>query len=307
VLASLSDWVRAIEGTPDGARAAMALALMSAAAHAVFGALQKGRHDPWITRGAIDLWIAILSAPAALFLVPWPAPALWPWLAGALAVHFVYKLLMALAYERAAYTLVYPVVRGTGPLATVAFAALVFGEGYGLRQWAGVALLSGGILALAAINLRGSGIGAARMRAALGFALAGGLMVAAYTTWDALGIRAAPDPMTFLAWFFFITALDFALLGIWRWRTMPDPPAAGPLMLRGAIGAVIAWVSFGGVMLATRLDKVGEAAVLRETSVIFAGLIGWLFLRERVGPAPALCLLAVAAGAVMVEFGGQGG
>ncbi len=304
----MTDWVTAIEGTEAGRTAAMLLALMSALAHAVFGALQKGRHDPWLTRGSIDLWIAILSAPVALFVVPRPEGMLWAVLAGALAIHFVYKLLMAMAYERAAYTVVYPVVRGTGPLATVIFAAIVFGERYAALQWLGVALLSGGILTLATINLGNRDIGRPRLVAALALAVTGGMVVALYTTYDAWGIRLAADPFTFLAWFFFITALDFTVLGIVRYRRMgAAAPPLPPLMLRGIVGAVIAWISFGGIMLATRLDKVGEAAVLRETSVIFAGLIGWLFLKETIGPGRALCLVAVAMGAVVVEFGGAPG
>src|SRR5690606_34142943 len=108
----------------------------------------------------------------------------------------------------------------------------------------------------------------------------------------------------FLAWFFLITALDFPILTVIRYRAMPAPPRLGPLMLRGVIGALIAYVSFGGVMLATYLDKVGEAAVLRETSTVFAAAIGWLVLGERVGPHRAALMGLIAAGAVIVEFGG---
>ena len=85
---------------------------------------------------------------------------------------------------------------------------------------------------------------------------------------------------------------------------MPDPYPAGPLLRRGLLAALIAFVSFGGVMLATRLDKVGEAAVLRETSVIFAALIGWFILREPVGPRRLGIIMVIAAGAVIVELGG---
>ena len=80
--------------------------------------------------------------------------------------------------------------------------------------------------------------------------------------------------------------------------------APGPLLRKGFVGALIAFISFGAVMLATRLDKVGEAAVLRETSTVFAALIGWLFLKETVGPVRAGLMAIIAAGAVVVEFGG---
>ncbi len=301
----MTQWINQLEGTPDGARAALMLALLSAIAHACFGALQKGRHDPWITRGVIDLWIMIFAAPVALFVVPRPVGVEWLVLIGALCIHFAYKLTMALAYERAAYTVVYPVVRGTGPLITLAFAATFLAEHYGTLQWLGVALLSGAILALAAVNLRGVRVDPAAVRTGLAWAFAGGVLVAIYTTYDAWGIRLTPDPFTFLAWFFFITSMDFPLLMAWRLtrpRAAPLPPLR-PLMLRGIIGALVAFVSFGGVMLGTRLGKVGEVAALRETSTLFAGVIGWAVLGERVGLLRAGLMGLIAAGAIMVQAG----
>lgn len=297
------DWIVSIEGTPEGRNAALALALLAAVAHAVFGAIQKGRHDPWLTRGAIDGWIFLLSAPVALLIVPWPEGRVWWILLGALAIHFVYKVLMGMAYSRAAYTVVYPVVRGSGPLATVAFAAVLFDESYSLKQWGGVFLLSGGILCLAFVNLRGVTVGRQDLRSGLIIALIAGLSVAVYTTYDAYGIRATPNPFTFLAWFFFVTSVDFPLIASWRYATMLNPPEIGPLLRRGFAGAWIAFISFGAIMLATRIDKVGQAAVLRETSVVFAAAIGWFFLHERVGPLRAAIVVVIALGAVVVEFG----
>ncbi len=300
----MSDWLVSIAGTPNGAFWATILALVSAVAHATFGALQKGAHDPWLTRGSIDLWLAILSAPIALFLVPWPTGPSFAILAGALVIHFGYKMTMALAYERAAYTVVYPVVRGTGPIITVAAAAIFFAEHFTAVQWLGVALVSGSILALALRNLAEEKTDLRAMKIGLAWAVAGGLLVAVYTTYDAWGIRQSADPFTFLAWFFFITALDFPVIGWLRYRAMPAPPTPLPLLLRGFVGALIAWVSFGGVMLATFLDKVGEAAVLRETSTVFAALIGWFILGEKVGPRRLVMMTGIALGAVIVEFGG---
>ena len=131
-----------------------------------------------------------------------------------------------------------------------------------------------------------------------------GLTVAIYTVWDAYGIRTAADPFSFLAWFFFVTALDFPILAAIRARRTGVPGGVGSLMKLGVSGALIAWVSFGGVMLATYLDKVGEAAVLRETSTVFAALIGWFILGETVGPRRLILMALIALGAVIVEMGG---
>lgn len=300
----MTDWLIQIEGTEAGHRLALILALSAAVLHAVFGALQKGRHDPFLTRGAIDACYCLMAAPFALFVVPWPEPKMWPIFAGAWVIHMLYKFLQAAAYTKGAYTVVYPVVRGTGPLFTVIGAYLIFGETFTLTQWLGVGVLMAGIFGLAVYNLIFLTAERETLNAAMGLAVLTGLFVALYTTYDAYGIRATPNPFTFLAWFFMIDGALFPFFAARRWRAMRTPPALGPLVMRGAIGGVVAFMSFGAIMMATRLDKVGEAAVLRETSTVFAALIGWLVLKETVGPRRIALMTLIAAGAVIVEFGG---
>ncbi len=300
----MGDWLLSLMGTPEGARLATILALIAAVAHAVFGALQKGAHDPWLSRGSIDIALTVMSAPIAIFVFGVPDRAMWPVLLGVVVIHFLYKLAMALAYERAAFTVVYPVVRGTGPLVTIIAAILVFGEQYTVVQWLGVLCLSGGILLLALRNLSEERIDPRALQIGLVWALVGGVLVAAYTTYDAWAIRLSGDPFGFLAWFFFLSSIDFAILGAWRYSKMGARPRPGPLLLRGVIGGLIAYVSFGAVMIATMIGKVGEAAVLRETSTVFAALIGWFILRERVGPRKLALMVMIALGAVIVELGG---
>lgn len=300
----MSDWLISLEGTEAGHRVALMLALMAAVLHAVFGALQKGRFDPWLSRGAIDGCYALMAAPFALFVVPWPEPHMWAIFAGVWVIHTVYKYLQAMAYTKGAYTVVYPVVRGTGPLFTVIGAWLVFGETFSAVQWLGVFTLLAGIYGLAFYNLRTITLDRDTMPLALGLAVLTGLFVAFYTTFDAYGIRATADPFTFLAWFFMIDGLVFPVVATLRYRSLLSPPPLVPLLRMGVMGAFIAFASFGAIMLATRLDKVGEAAVLRETSTVFAALIGWLMLKERTGPRRIALMALIAAGAVIVEMGG---
>ena len=300
----MSSWITSLEGTASGEQVALILALIAAFLHAVFGALQKGRHDPWLSRGAIDFALVMISAPVALFLVPWPEGHVWWLLLGAVVIHFVYKLGQGLAYARGAYTVVYPVVRGTGPLFTVFGAWIIFGESFAPLQWVGVAVLVSGIFGLAIYNLIHIETGRETLIPALWLAVFTGAMVAVYTTYDAYGIRATSNPFTFLFWFFFLSSIDFAVIGALRLRNMTYRPPLKPLLMRGFTGAFVAWGSFGAVMLATRLGKVGEAAVMRETSPVFAALIGVLVLRETVGPRRIFLMTLIAAGAVLVELGG---
>ena len=301
----MSDWILSIEGTTTGQQLATVLALLAAFLHALFGALQKGRHDPWTSRGIIDLCYGLMALPFALFVVPWPEPHMWVIFAAAWIIHISYKTAQAWTYTKGAYTVVYPVVRGTGPLFAVIGATLFFDESYGLVQWIGLATLVAGILGFSRYNLAHVTLDRATMGPALAGAVFTGLLVALYTTWDAYGIRATANPFTFLAWFFMIDGLagmwPYAAYRMYRSGTRPQ---IRPLLSRGIAGALIAFASFGGIMLATRLDKVGEAAVLRETSTVFAALIGWLVLKEGIGPRRLALMAIIAGGAVLVELGG---
>jgi drug/metabolite transporter (DMT)-like permease len=301
--APVSDWIRSLEGTEAGHDLALGLALLAAVLHALFGALQKGKHDPWMSRTAIDISYALIAAPFALFVVPWPEPHMWVIFLGAMVIHAGYKYLQAMTYSRGAYTVVYPVVRGTGPLFAVLGAGLLFGEHFNLGQWLGLAVLLAGIFGLAAYNLRYVTVARETLVQALGFAVATGGFVALYTTYDAYGIRATYDPFTFLAWFFMLDGF-FMPLVMRRELAALTREAAVPLFKRGLLGAFVAFFSFGSILMATRLDKVGEAAVLRETSTVFAALIGWLVLKERVTRVQLGLMALIAAGAVIVEMMG---
>lgn len=305
-MTELGELIVSLAGTPAGELLAVSLVLCSALAHAIFGAINKGGADPFLNRGAINIAYSAMAAPFALFVLPWPTPELFLALLATFSVHIVYEWLQASSFERGAFTLVYPIARGTGPLATAALAIFVFGESLAWVQWGGLLMLSGAIFGLAYANIRSRELSREEMsgvRLAVFTALATGVLIAAYTTVDAYGIRLADNPFTFLAWFFFTGGFGFPVIAYLRWRSLATKPALPDLAVRGVFGALIAFISFGAIMLATRLDKVSEAAALRETSIIFATAIGVLLFREKIDGLRLALIALIAVGAVLTEVG----
>ena len=292
----------AIEGTESGRQFAFFLALMAGVLHAAFGAMQKGSVDPWIMRGAIDISYGLMALPVVFYIVPWPETYQFVILVGVWLIHTAYKILQALAYTRGAYTVVYPIVRGSAPLFTVIGAYFLFGEIFGLGEWFGLLILLSGIFGLAIYNLVTNEVDRKTLNMALGLAFCTGLFVALYTTYDAYGIRNSADPFTFVAWLFLIDSFAIPIVAFVYAQKNKILLRGNGLFWRGPIGGVLAVTSFGSILLATRLDKVGEAAILRETSVIFAALMGWLFLKEKVGAYRLILMSLIVLGAVLVEF-----
>lgn len=303
----MGELIVSLAGTPAGGVLALALALLSALSHAIFGAINKGGMDPFLNRGAINIAYSLMAAPVALFVVPPPSNELMVILVAVFFIHLLYEWLQSTSFHLGAFTVVYPIARGTGPLATALLAVVVFGEHLAPIQWAGLLLLSGSIASLAVANvraLRNEAVAVRNLQTVIAIALATGVMIAIYTTVDAYGIRKAADPFTFLAWFFFMGGFGFPVIAALRWRRLPSTkrPPVRDLAIRGLFGALIAFMSFGALMLATRVGKVGQVAALRETSIIFATGIGVLIFREKIDLPRLVIIGLIAVGAIMIEL-----
>lgn len=302
----MGELIVSMANTPAGEALALALILLSAIAHATFGAINKGGVDPFLNRGAINICYGLMTLPFALFVVPWPTAEVWAMLFVSYLIHILYEYLQASAFSKGDFTVVYPIARGTGPIVAMMLALVVFSERFSVLQWLGGIGLSASIIGLAVANIhrvRQSGRTLGNLPGAIITAMATGVMVAVYTMVDAYGIRLAENPFSFIVWFFTLGGVGFPIVAALRWRRLTERPPLPDLAVRGAFGGVIALLSFGSVMLATRLGSVGEVAALRETSIIFGTAIGVLIFREKVDATRLMLIFGIVIGAVLIKMG----
>ncbi len=268
---------------------AAALMLASGSFHAVVNAIVKSGKSKMAARAVTDGTSALILLPAIL-LVPLPAGA-WEWLGLSAAIHAVYLVALVKAYERADFSAAYPVLRGVAPLVTALVTIGWLGEATSGGQVAGIALLGLGMVSLA--------IGRHLDPAALGWALLSGTCTAAYTVVDALGVRAAPTVASYIVW-------DFALMGtvvvtlfalLTRGAVFADMRAQ---WRPSAVAGVLSIVTYGAALTAFSLGPTAPLAALRETGMVTALLIGFLFLGERITPRRAAAVAAILAGAALI-------
>ncbi len=275
---------------------AAALVLLAAAMHASWNALVKKGGERLLTMTFLNFWSMLPSLAAAVFWLPAPSPASWPFLAGSMIVHVGYKAALIKAYRYGDLSQVYPLARGAAPVLVALLSALTAGELLSPAGFAGVALVSIGTASLAFERGRPRGD---QGRSIL-FALLTALTITVYTVVDGLGARRSGAPLGYIAWFFTIDGLPllFATL-IWRRRE------ALPYLRRswhiGAIGGLLSLASYGIVIWAMTLGAMAQVAALRETGVIFAAMIGTLFLHEPFGRRRILAATAVAGGIILLQ------
>ncbi len=275
---------------------AVAAAVLGAALlHAAWHALVKSSGDRVVALAGMNLVSGALAAALLPFVELPPAPALAV-IAVSVLLHGAYKLALASLYSGAELSRAYPLARGVTPVIAALLAFVFLGDRPGLVGLCAILAVSLGILCLLLER------GAAPLSASkIGAALGAGLAVALYSVIDAFGVRLTGDWLAFTAWLIACDSGAFVLysLGTRRGQALRIWRAQwGRTLVSGLLGSI----SFGVFMWALGQAQVGAVAALRETSVIFAALIGVVLLKERMTPARGVSAALVALGVAALAF-----
>jgi drug/metabolite transporter (DMT)-like permease len=270
-----------------------ALVLGSALLHAGWNAIIKSSRDVTLDTALVAAGAGLLSLPL-IALAPLPAGASWPHLGASAVIHVAYFSTLAAAYRVGDLAHAYPLMRGTAPLLVALFGIAILDERPGAAMWLGIILISAGVLSL---GLRQHG---SVHRGATPWALANAAIIACYTLVDGTGARLAATPAGYAAWLFALQGLLFvAAVAILRRR------AATAYFRRhwrrGLAGGFCLIAAYGIVLWAMTRAPVAAVAALRETSVIFAALLGTVFLKERFGRQRLIAACAVALGIIALR------
>ncbi len=267
--------------------------LFAASIHAGWNALVKSAADKhaatrFVALGAGVVGLAVLPALDPI------APAARPWLAVSAVLQIGYYLLLAAAYRAVDLTVAYPLMRGVAPMLVAIAGVLLFGERLGLAAWTGVAAISAGVAGL---------VFAGRApRAGIAFALANAVVIATYTLVDAHAARLSGAPITYAAWEAVATAVPLALHALARDRgrafAWPRPSS----LIVGLVGGAATTTSYAIALWAMTLAPVAVVAALRETSIVFALILGRRLFGEHVGRARLIGATVVVAGVVVLRL-----
>ncbi|SRR5579885_36254 len=276
--------------------AALVLILVSAVTHAAVNILTKRARDKYAMRLLIGVVSGIAVTPVLFFLPVPQGLALWC-LAGTGFVHAFYELWLVRSYEEAAFSAVYPVARGTGPLFTAIGAILILREHPPLVQLTGILMVCGGVIAIGISHRASDGIGKG-----LSFALATGFTIGCYTLIDATGVRSVTEALSYILWFFLVHGVVVLVTapGIRGRAVLIEARRQWKL---GILLALLSDVSYGAALFAFRLGATAQLAALRETSVLFGAAMAVAFLGEKMNLQRWIAAGAIASGAIMLQAG----
>ena len=287
----------------------VAAVLLGAALHAGWNALVKSSSDKPLDTALVHLLGAVVALPL-LAIVGLPGPAGLPFIAVSLVVHIGYYIALAGAYQHGDLGLTYPIMRGLAPLLVALGSSSLLGEAPSPAAWAGVLAITSGV-ALVGLARSGDAMRHPQQhRKALLFAFANAGIIAVYTVVDGLGVRAevaaGGNVLRYVMLLFVLDGIAYPLL-VWLRRG-----AAGRAHLLAyarqrwpvaALGGCASIGSYAIALWAMTRAPVASVAALRETSVLFAAVLGTLLLKEAFGLQRAIGTAVIVAGVMALRLG----
>lgn len=269
------------------------IVIAAALMHAGWNAILKSGNDRVWSMFVMQVTMAAAAVLAVPFL-PLPAPESWPWLVGGAVLHTAFRAALVHAFGYGELAEIYTISRGASPVIVTIGAALVAGDRPGILTLLGIFLICGGI-----VGMRRSGA-----RALPRTALIAGLVLAAltagYTVVDGVGARLSGAALAFIAWLYVLGAVGTAIWTLAVRRGLAVPPFAETR--QSIYGGLVAMTAYGIVIWASTRGDMGAISALRETSVVFAALIGHLFLNERLTTQRLIACTTVAVGCACITL-----
>lgn len=288
------------------------IVLAAAAMHATWSALVKGQTDRLVGM-AVMSGVGSLVGVGLIWLEPRVHSAALPWVIASIVLHWAYFAVLVEAYRIGDLSHVYPISRGSSPLGIALFGYVLGGDSLPRLVLLGVAAVSLGIfsLALPGADSRGEARGDSAAVAApprrshwlpLAYALTIGGFIIAYSHVDSRGVRVSGSPLGYAGWMFAFQSVPWLLLaGVRRGRAIARVPRLE--LVRSLSAGVLSVSAYGAVLWAFSQGAAAPVSALRETGVIFAALIGTVFLGEPFGVRRVAASVLVALGVALIRLG----
>lgn len=241
-----------------------------------------------IGHGAFGVMIAMIS--------PFPPASVWPWIIGSGLIHTFYQLFLSYAYDQGDLSRVYPIARGAAPLIVLLFSSAFLDDPMADYELLGVLVLAGGIGLMAHGALRQG-----ESRRLIPLAIGSALATAGYTLIDGLGARHWGLPLAYVGWLMICSAVFYAPVAVMlkgRGVLLASPRAWG----QGMFAAAASFAAYAIAVWAMTRAPIALVGALRETSILFAVLIGWWAFGERMDRGKVLAVLLILCGVVLTRM-----
>ena len=264
--------------------------------HAFWNFQVRGTEDKALGMAAVmfgHLPLAIIG----LAYVGLPAQGAWQYVFVSAALHLGYQVFLLNAYRFGELTQIYPVARGASPLLITIFTVIMVPGTLQSGEVIGVIMVSGAIITYGIAQYRAKSVGFT----GIVLAVVTGCFIASYSMVDAVGTRITQSAISYYG---ASTTANAVLLALYLLRYHPtvigrvyrDAPRTF------VIGGNASYFAYVAVLWACLSEPVAVVSSLRETSVLFAVVLGVLVLKEKITPFKIAIILTIFFGVIVLRM-----
>lgn len=272
--------------------------LLAALCHATWNFLVKRSDDPYQGMTAVVIGHIPFGAVAVL-CSPSVAPSAWPYIIAGALLHTGYQVFLLNSYRYGDLSQVYPMARGAAPLITALVSILLLGEHFDQIQVASLFIIGAGIISLA---FTAGKRGTEKRYTTVMLAIITAGFISSYSLVDGTGARIAGTALGFYGCLTIINGLIFT--GI----VVKIRPGTTTRVLKRHLpvtlfGGGISFLAYALVIWSFTKAPIALVAALRETSVIFALLLGVFVLKEKLTGLKVCAVVLTLTGVILLRIG----
>ncbi len=269
------------------------LILVSALCHAVWSAIIKSSKNPLSLMGITSVLEVTIFLPLT-FTLPFPTLEVWYFLIATVIIHVIYRLNVIYSYRHGDLSYIYPISRGSSCLFVAIISILFLSSDISVAGFVGILIVCIGLFLISysknlSFNFRGFAL-----------AISTAILITAYTLVDGVGVRLSENGFSYIYWLFTLNGIPLLIIGL---ISKDGLRKRETYTFRSGIAAgVFATSSYAIVVWSMQFIEIAYVSSIREISIVFAAIIGMLFLFEKNAKSRIIPSILIVSGISVVYF-----
>tara|TARA_B100000700_G_scaffold327218_1_gene441134 strand:+ start:721 stop:1563 length:843 start_codon:yes stop_codon:yes gene_type:complete len=252
------------------------LIFFAAFLHALWNIIIKSLNNSLAGIAVKVFFQSIIFAPI-IFFVPLPEGITWFYLVCSFLLHSLYFILLGIMYDRKDLTFIYPVARGCAPVFVTIISLIFLKEIIPFYGMVGI-IIASLALVLISINNYNTKIDFKT----IGISIFIALIISIYAFSDGAGVRSVDNSATFIVWNFFLGGwISIGYVYLTNKKSLFKLKIKELLLILFA--TIISFSAYAIIIWSMKYEPIGFVASMRESSILFVSLLGFIFLREKIG------------------------
>ena len=268
--------------------------LIAAVLHASWNAFIKNKGNGFAKMTILATIIGVIVAPFT-FVVGVPPLETCMYLAVSIIAHTMYMHSLTRAYQNEDFSVAYPFARGLAPLLTVIILLFFFNRSISTYELIGIGIIILGILIL--FNAQKLKLNFKILISLLYFPVS----IVFYTLVDAMGVKTAESTQQFIVWLFILIPIPMLVYSLANQKEL-----IVSTFIENKYSLIVASIgsltSYSLVLWSYTQAPIYYVASIRESSIIFASLIGLIFFKEKGLVRRLIAAFVLFIGVIMLEL-----